>query len=162
MEKYDKIKYLDFVFERIENVDMFDIYNILSKHKDLERDDLQRSEWNVRQFALTYDLIEKNGTGSYFKLTPKGNELKDFKKGFRKFLKKENKKPWYNENWIGYALAFMVFSFTVYQHFEKKSLTNQVFSLKKERDSLRTQEALHKSSLYDLNLKLEKQKVLKK
>lgn len=63
MEKDDKIKYLDFVFERIENVDMFDIYNILSKHKDLERDDLQRSEWNVRQFALTYDLIEKNGTG---------------------------------------------------------------------------------------------------
>lgn len=158
MNKEEKIKYLDIIISNIEDVDLFIPYNILSKKTKIEEPELGNIEHSVRQFALTYELFEKNGTGSYFRLTPKGNDLKDSKKGFIKFLKMGNKKPWYNENWVGYLIAFIVFLFTVYQHFENRTLSNQVYILNKKNDSLNIQIETYKNQFFELKESIEKNK----
>jgi hypothetical protein len=164
MEYNEKVKYLDIVILNIEKTEMFSINDILSKKTNLSNTDKNNIELDLISFggANKYGLFEllnpKNTNTRWLKLTEKGEELKVFKKGFEKFLKKENKKPWYNENWIGYLIAFIVFLFTVYQHFENRTLSNQVYVVNKKNDSLNIQIETYKNQFFELKEKIEKNK----
>ena len=149
MEYKEKVEYIDFIFKKIENSEMFSIDNIFFDSK-LEDDDIL----DLVSFGEKYDLFEK--TGEWFVLTPKGEKLKKSKKGFEKFENKENINPWYNENWVGYLIAVIVFLFTVYQYFENKTLSNQVFVLNKKNDSLIFRVDTYKKKYLELKENIEK------
>ena len=88
MEYKDKVKYLDLVFNNIENTDMFTIENILHKTTDLENREISDIGYNLRLFGKKYilfNLLSSNKVDIFLQLTPKGERLKSFKKGFEKF-----------------------------------------------------------------------------
>ena len=71
-------------------------------------------------------------------------------------------KAWYNQPLIGYLIALIVFVFTVYQHFENQALTNQVDSLKKERDSLNIEVQTYKNQFLNLTKEIERNITIEK
>jgi len=71
----------------------------------------------------------------------------------------ENIPEWYNKPWIGYLIAIIVFMFTVYQHFDNRSLNREVDLLNKKSDSLNNLLLTYKDSVSELKQQLEKQKL---
>lgn len=138
MNKETKIKYLDFVISKIEDTDMFGIYSILSENKEIKESELPKAAWNVEKFAETYDLIEKYESG-FFKLSKKGNELKDFKKGFVKFEKKAEKPPLSLFEILSILGFLITFSYALYQNNQSNTLGNQQTEFQIELDSLKTE-----------------------
>jgi hypothetical protein len=83
MEYKEKVKYLDIVIKGIKNTDMFDIYTVLTKEVEIESNLASEYCEYLKSFGIKNKLFELNS--SFLKLTPKGDELKLFKKGFEKF-----------------------------------------------------------------------------
>ena len=80
------------------------------------------------------------------------NRKQNKKKSFKSFEKSINKKDWYNENWIGYVIAIIVFLFSIYQYVDNRSLKN-------ENKDLKIQYEIYKDSTYQLNKELSKLKM---
>ncbi|MCF6349268.1 MAG: hypothetical protein L3J20_13400 [Flavobacteriaceae bacterium] len=166
--KEETIKVLDIVIEDIENVSYFSIKEILARHREYNEHEQGYLFVEIKSLGEVYDLFEyiKDSDGLY-RLTPKGINLKESEKGFNEFEKslKPKEKKWYNENWIGYLIAFIVLLFSVYQMKENKSLTNRLIVVEKKLDSLNTkldylnvQYDSFEKKLSDLKMKTEQKK----
>lgn len=64
------------------------------------------------------------------------------------------KEKWFNQNITGFAIAFIVFLFNVYQYFDNRSLRSDF-------DSLKNQYEIYKDSTFQLKKELEIQKKVK-
>jgi hypothetical protein len=80
MNKKEIIKYLEIVFKDIANFESVSINNpiakVLKHETKSERIKFFLVVDNVELFAINNDLIEKNGDGGWFKLTPTGKDFK--------------------------------------------------------------------------------------
>jgi hypothetical protein len=159
MEYKEKIKYLDLVFENIDNSEMFTIYSILSNKTDLQRKKLLDIELSLISFGEKNDLFEllntKNTSTRWLKLTQKGEKLKLFKKGFIKFEKKNEPKKYSVYKIASFILTFVLGCSTFYfarANYDLRLQESKVPSLKLKVDSL-------KNELNHLNKKLFENKV---
>ena len=95
MTEKEKIKYLDIVFNNIENTEMFTIDSILSEKTNLSNDEINDFEYNLISFGEKNDLYilsnPENKSTFWLKLTPKGEKFKSFNKGYIKFEKESTK-----------------------------------------------------------------------
>ncbi|QCE40230.1 hypothetical protein [Psychroserpens sp. NJDZ02] len=164
MTEREIINHIDLLFKKITDFNAFSINNILFeelKPDEKNKDNVKTFQIIIKEtklFGLNNNLFKLYNDNEWYSLTEKGKELKLSKKDFIKFSNGINKTKWYNDNWIGYVIALIVLFFSVYQHFEKRTLSSKVDSLKKERDSLNNQIEFHKIANYNLKLKLEKKK----
>ncbi|WP_111707396.1 hypothetical protein [Lutibacter citreus] len=153
MTEKELIKYIDLIVKNIEDFDFFSINNILFEHikpeTKQEKDDFLELIESIKLFGKNNELFIVRNKGGWFKLTERGKRLKLSKNSFKSFEKSINKKEWYNENWIGYVIAIIVFLFTIYQYVDNRSLKNEISTLK-------TQYEIYKDSTYQLNKKLVK------
>ena len=101
------------------------------------------------RFLKENDLI-KPSTNKKFQYVSTSEIHKIKELGIEKYLKNQNKSKLYNEPWVGHLITVIALVFGIYQ------------TLTKERDSLKLELSSYKSTLYDLKLKLEKKKELKK
>ncbi|WP_445749976.1 hypothetical protein [Polaribacter sp.] len=88
MEHKEKVKYLDLVFKNIENTDKFTIENILHEKLSLSDNNIDDIGYNLRLFGKKHELftvLSSNKCDIFLQLTPKGEKLKAFEKGFEKF-----------------------------------------------------------------------------
>ena len=154
MNDKEIIKYIDLIIKDIDDFDCFSIDNIVRKHLKPE-EKIRKEQYSnliekIDLFGKNNDLfvrINKDGT---FRLTEKGKKLKLSNKSFKNFDKSENKTEWYNKNWVGYLIAFIVFLFTVYQHFDNRSLKHDYDALNTQYDSLKYQFHSYKDSISEL------------
>jgi hypothetical protein len=137
-------------------------------------DDLELKIRDTNNFEIIAGIIEKSGkakvTQKLFEnplTVSKNSETLLFKEegGFANEYKKQNKKTWYNEPWIGYLIAFITLLFAFYQGFQNRSLEKDISSSKKnvetlktEIDSLNIQFHSFESQLSDLKIELERKK----
>ena len=152
------IKYIDLIIKNIEDFDSFSVNNIvfeyLKPESKTEKDSFFKLIDDIKLFGKNNDLFIPRTKDGWCKLTEKGKKLKLSKNSFKSFNKSHDKKKWYNENWVGYLIAFFVFLFIVYQYLDNRSLKN-------EYENLNTQYEIYKDSIYQLNKELEKQKLTK-
>ena len=157
------IKYIDLIIKNIEDFDAFSIkdpvFDQLKPETKDEKEYFFELIDQIELFAKNNDLFIRRNKGDWFKLTDKGKRLKISNKSFKHFDKSENKNEWYNKPWVGYLIAAIVFIFTVYQHFDNRSLNREVDLLNKKSDSLNSLFLTYKDSVYELKQKLEKQKL---
>jgi hypothetical protein len=80
MTEKEIIKYLEIVFNDITDFELVSVNNpitkVLKHETKEERDKFFSVVDNVKLFAKNNDLIEKHGTGDFFKLTKNGKQLK--------------------------------------------------------------------------------------
>jgi len=96
MNEKEKIILFDFLINNIENSEMFDIDNILTKHKKASDEIIRDYVNDLNSFGIKNNIFEKVGNDnrtSWLRLTPKGEKLKLFKKGFVNFENKSTKTP---------------------------------------------------------------------
>jgi len=157
MDEKTIIKYFDIILLSDKKDSFFSINQILipkyfKYDTSDERELYQELRRELKEFTEFHKYFEWLPNGSC-RLTPKGLEAKN-KNGHLKYLKHINKPPkselWYNQNWVGFLLAFIVFLFSVYQFFENRTLKSQV-------DSLTSDNKNYKDSLFEYRLLLEKQ-----
>jgi hypothetical protein len=154
MNDKDTIKYIDLIIKDIDDFDFFGIDNIVLKH--LTPDEKNKKEYysklieKIVLFGQNNDLFVLRNKNGGFKLTEKGKRLKLSNKTFNNFQRSENKTEWYNKNWVGYLIAFIVFLFTVYQHFDNRSLKRDYNTLDTQYDSLKSQFDSYKDSISEL------------
>ena len=89
------------------------------------------------RFLKENDLI-KSSPNKKFQYHSTSEIHKINQEGIKKYLKRKGKSEWYNQNWVGYLIAFVVFLFSVYQYFDNQTLQNDFDSLKKEYSLIRT------------------------
>ncbi|MGK0412481.1 MAG: hypothetical protein ACJA1B_000678 [Polaribacter sp.] len=95
MEYKEKIRLLDLVFKNIENTERFDIVEILTSKTDFNEKESKDFQSFLKPFEIRNDLFEiltNTKVSTLLKLTLKGEELKNFKKGFLKFENKDKQK----------------------------------------------------------------------
>ncbi|WP_439129267.1 hypothetical protein [Polaribacter sp.] len=98
MTEKEIIKYLDLVFKGITDFNAFSTNNILFKIiKPNDKVEKERNSFfeiikEVERFGKNNDLFEQISTQNWYKLTPKGKELKLSSLGFIKFTKKSKPK----------------------------------------------------------------------
>jgi hypothetical protein len=96
MTEKDIIKYLEIVFKDITDFELVSINNPLLKVLKHETTEERKKFFsvvdNVKLFAKNNDLIEKHGTGDFFKLTDKGIKFKKSNSSYKFFLFKEKLK----------------------------------------------------------------------
>ena len=147
-------KYIDLIIKDIEDYDSFNVNNIVFEYLKPESNEERESFHNlidsIKQFGRNNDLFVTRTKDGWCKLTEKGKKLKLSGKSFNSYTKSENKNKWYNENWIGYLIAFVVFLFSVYQYVNNRSL-------KTENEKLNSQYEIYKDSTDQLNKELQKQ-----
>ncbi|MDV7188616.1 hypothetical protein R3X25_15140 [Lutibacter sp. TH_r2] len=142
------IKHFDILLENIDDISHFDVNGIMTKYGDFKHDIPKQNMMfrqiceSVKRFGKTYGYIDSDPKRpKLFFLSRDGIKAKELG-GHKKFQDSLNKKEWYNENWVGYLIAFIVFLFSVYQYFENDSLKNRYDSLESEYD-------LYKDSVVD-------------
>lgn len=156
------IPYIDLIIKDIENFEYFSIDIIILENLDSEtkkrKENFSNLIEHIALFGKNNDLFVLKNNNGWFELTEKGKRLKLSNKTFKKFQKSDKKTDWYNKPWVGYFIAFIVFIFTVYQHFDNRALKNDFDSLNKKYDSLEYQSDLYKDSVSELKQQLDKQK----
>ncbi|MFL1013691.1 hypothetical protein [Flavisericum labens] len=157
MDKKIIIKYFDIILLADKKDSFFSIGQILipkyfKYDTPEEREFFQELRRELKEFSEFHEYFEWLPNGSC-RLRKKGLAAKD-KNGHVKYLKHINKPPkseiWYNQNWVGFLLAFIVFLFSVYQFFENRTLKSRVESLTSDNKN-------YKDSLTEYRLLLEKQ-----
>ncbi|TVZ23509.1 hypothetical protein JM84_2437 [Dokdonia sp. Hel_I_63] len=145
------IKYIDLLINDIDDFDTFSVNNIIFEYINPESKEEEESFLNkideIKLFGKNNDLFVPITKDGWCKLTEKGKKLKLSKKSFKKFQKLEKKSEWYNNNWVGYLIAFIVFLFTVYQHFDNQSLSRENKILNTQYDSLKIELDFFKDSI---------------
>lgn len=154
MNDKEIIKYIDLIIKDIDDFDFFSIDNIVRNH--LKPEERNKKEYysklieKIVLFGKNHDLFVLKNKSGWFSLTEKGKRLKLSYKSFKNFNTSENKTEWYNKNWVGYLIAFIVFLFTVYQHFDNRSLKRDYSILGTQYDSLKSQFDSYKDSISEL------------
>ncbi|MCE2612309.1 hypothetical protein LVD13_04935 [Flavobacteriaceae bacterium D16] len=146
------IKYIDLIFKNIEDYNMFSVNNIVFDHLNPETPD-QKKDFHelidqIKLFGRNNDLFVAKTIDGWCRLTEKGKRLKISGKSYKSFTKSENNSKWYNENWIGYLIAFLVFLFSIYQYLSNRTL-------KAENAKLNSQNTIYKDSTQQLHKELE-------
>lgn len=130
MSKKEVTKFIDLIIKDIADFDCFDIDKVV--RENLDSKEKNKKEYfsklidNIVLFGNNNDLFVSKNKHGWFSLTEKGKRLKQSNKTFKKFQKSENKSDWYNKPWVGYLIAAIVLIFTVYQHFDNRSLNREV------------------------------------
>lgn len=136
------------MIDDIENVEYFNIKYFINKFVDIDDHEKAYLQYSIESFGKTYGLFENTlNSDEWFKLTPKGIDLKEYGKGFNKFEKKLKRNiDWYKI--IGIILTFVFgcstiyFSILSYDLKESQSdVTIQNESLKAQTDSLKVENA---------------------
>ncbi|WP_166388005.1 hypothetical protein [Polaribacter sp. 11A2H] len=149
MEYKEKVENIDFIFEKIENSEMFSIENIFFD-SNIEYDDIS----DIISFGEKYDLFEK--TGEWFMLTPKGEKLKEFKKGFEKFENKNKPKKYSPYKISSFILTLVLGCSTFYfarANYLLKVQESKIPSLILKVDSLKVELNLANSKLIEYKIK---------
>lgn len=138
------IKYFDIVINELNDPLGFSINNILIDNEHLKIDTSEQRDLffeiieSIEKFGLTYRLFKKIGENGWYELTDKGIELKDFKKGYEKFIKKSKSQP-LTKYQIIYLTFFICFGlFGVYKVFQPTVSVSEFNKLKTDFDSLKT------------------------
>ena len=133
MDQREIIKYIDLIIKKIEDFDSFSVNNIVFDHLKPESQEEKDSFFElideIKRFGKNNDLFVARTKDGWCKLTDKGKKLKLSKKSFKSFNKSEEKRKWYNESWIGYLIAFIALSFSVYQYLNNRSLKDKFDAL---------------------------------
>ncbi len=154
------IEHLDIVFKNISDIGNFNFSKVLKKGINFDFDDAteeQKIGYNdlhdaVLNFAKAHKYLEPIEHEFFmFSLSEKGIKAKEIG-GHLKYENSLKKKIWYNDNWVGYLIALIVFLFSVYQYFEKDSL-------KSKYDSLKSQSEFYKDSVSELKEQIELYKI---
>lgn len=138
------IKYFDIVISELNDPLGFNINNILIENEHLKIDNSEQQALffeiieSIEKFGLKYRLFEKIGENGWYELTDKGIELKDFKKGYEKFIKKSKSQP-LTKYQIIYLTFFICFGlFGVFKVFQPTVSISEFNKLKADFDSLKT------------------------
>lgn len=131
-------KYFNLLISKIKNPREFNVLrtlNIELNVLNLEPKEKDKFAESISNFGIDKGFIDVINTSTgWYKLTDKGIKLKSSKLSLQKFLSKELKKEWYNENWIGFAIAFIVLLFSIFQYFDNQSLISERNFLKSQLD----------------------------
>lgn len=161
MTEKEVIKYIDLVIKNIDDFNAFGIrdpvFDKLKPKTEDERKHFFKLIDKIELFAKNNDLFIRVSKGDYFKLTDKGKKLKLSSKTFKNFEKKRNRNEWYNKPWVGFIIAFFLFVFGIYQHFDNRYLKDDFNSLNEKYDSLKIEYFNLKDSLLQLNDKNSKE-----
>ncbi|GAK94903.1 hypothetical protein JCM19298_1733 [Nonlabens ulvanivorans] len=118
------ITYFDIIIKELEDVSFFSVNNIIIDNKHLRIDTKEEKEYifeltdKIKTFGISRGYFQKNGENGWLKLTEKGIELKDSKKGFLKSLNDSKTKPestfdkivfFFKNNRIIAILIFIIF-----------------------------------------------------
>ena len=152
MKEREIIKYIDLIFQRIEDFEFFSVNNILYEIIEPKSED-QKDEFfdivdAVKLFGRNNDLFISRNKDGWCKLTEKGKSLKLSNKSFTKFSNHENRTDWYNKPIIGYLIAFFALLFSVYQWNDSRVLS-------RENQLLISKQKVYKDSISILNEKLQ-------
>lgn len=136
-------KYFDKLIFKIKNSREFNVLKTLKSEIDVlnlepkPKNDLAKS---IADFGINRGLVDViNSSTGWYKLTDKGLRLKQSNLTLNKFLKKESKSKWYNENWIGFIIAFIVLLFSVFQYFDNRTLAYERDFAKSQLDSCKSE-----------------------
>jgi len=152
MNEKEIIKFLDLVFNKITDFNLFAIDNILFKELNIneknknEVEKLSLISKEVNLFGKNNDLFEAINGNGWLSLTEKGKELKISKLGFVKFTKKNKAKKIDLYKIVAIILTIVFGVLNVFQKYDYRELKNNYDFIKSERDSL-------KHKLDDLNNK---------
>ncbi|MBU3010713.1 hypothetical protein KO506_04830 [Polaribacter vadi] len=92
------IKYFDIIVRELDDVSFFSINNILIDNKHLNINTQKEKEYlfelsdKIKTFGISRGYFLKNGDNGWMKLSEKGIDLKDSKKGVSKFTYSSNQK----------------------------------------------------------------------
>lgn len=145
MTEKETIKYLDLLFEKIEDFNTFSIQNIFFKEfKPNEKDKSEVEDFfdkvnSVKLFGTNNDLFIKFNDNGWYSLTEKGKEFKKSNLSFNKFEKKSAKKPLSKFEKLSVLGFIITFCYGIYQNRLSNNLGNQVVEFEVELDSLRNE-----------------------
>jgi len=152
MNKRSTITYIDLIFKNIEDHDMFSVNNIvfdyLNPETTKQQQDFHELIDQIKLFGRNNDLFVARTKDGWCRLTEQGKRLKLSGKSYKSFSKSENNSKWYNENWIGYLIAFLVLLFSIYQYLSNRTL-------KAENEKLNSRNSIYKDSTQQLQKELE-------
>ena len=142
MNEKQILKYYDLVIKNIDDVFAFSINNILFEYlnpkSQKEKEQFFKIVDEVKYFGEKNKYFEQFGKndGGWYKLTERGIELKDSKKGHLKFEKSSNKKPldWYKISAI--VLTIILGVLNLYQKYDYNNLKTEFNSLKTTNENL--------------------------
>lgn len=159
MKNNNTIKCLDILIKNIDNTENFDIEIILSNSIKLDNNEVI---FNVFSFGEKHNLFEKavkGDKGTSMKLTPKGERLKEFKKGFVKFENKSTNTPLTLYQKI--YLPILIFSvlFSVVLGLLNYLSNKKIDSLTEKYNLLESEFGHYKDSVNKLNKKIDIKKV---
>ena len=144
-------EYFNLLIAKIKNTREFNILITLKANLNRinldpkEKDELADS---IAIFGINKGFVDVINTSTgWYKLTDKGIRLKESNLTLKKFLKNEPKNKWYNENWVGFAIAFIVLLFSVFQYFDNRSLFRELDHVKSQRDSCKSEFSVHTDKL---------------
>ena len=136
-------KYFDIVINELDDPLGFCINNILIDNKHLKFDSSEQQDLffkiveSIEKFGLTYRFFKKIGENGWYELTDKGIELRDFKQGYEKFIKKSKSQP-LTRYQIIYLTFFICFGlFGVYKVFQPTVSVSEFNKLKTDFDTLK-------------------------
>ena len=155
--RYNKekvIKFLDLIINDIDNIEYFNIKEMIDKYLDLDEHDKAYLPHSIAEFGDTYGLLRPTlDTKGWFKLTQKGIDLKEYGKGLNRFERKLKRNLSYFEKW-SILLIVLGLAFGVYQYQKNQSLESRVLKLENQHiqtshdtDSLKTELLVIKNRL---------------
>jgi hypothetical protein len=92
------IKYFDIIVKELDDVSFFSVNNILIDNQHLKVNNQEEKDFlfdisdKIKTFGISRGYFQKNGENGWLKLTEKGIDLKDSKKGYFKYIKGANQK----------------------------------------------------------------------
>lgn len=152
------IKYFDIIIKELDDISFFSVNNILINKEYLKVETTDEKELfsditkSVKTFGLYRDFFDKKGENGWLKLTDKGIDLKDSKKGYLEYVKSIKKTPLtlYQKIYLTFFICFGLFG--VYKVVQPTVSVSEFDKLKNDFDSLKTE--------FDSNKKLNSKSTL--
>ena len=150
MDEKTIIRYFDIIIKELEDVSSFSVKNILIENKHVKANSQKEREYlfelssKIKTFGISRGYFLKNGDNGWMKLSNKGIELRDYGKGYLKFIRSKKKKPDYAK-WITLLIAGLSLAWNVYQGLINNQLKEDNRELNDEIEALQKEKAgLHK------------------
>ncbi|MBS4028375.1 MAG: hypothetical protein KGZ58_07035 [Ignavibacteriales bacterium] len=145
IDNNEVIKYFDLFINDIVDINVFSIKNTLIDNNrinpttETEREYFFKLVDNIKHFAFRYKYIDTLSTHTvdWFRLTEKGVQLKEFKKGHLKFVKSLNKSKMTLFEKISVVALIISGCFAFWQQYSKDELKNDYKNLTHQYDSLK-------------------------